>query len=79
LIYDHHRRLLSEKLTELQHHHHDAILASTHVHLDAHMCAEVIIARGKAAEIEHVADELRRQKGVLHAELSVGSTGSRLA
>lgn len=78
LIYDHHRRMLSEKLTELQHHHHDEILASTHVHLDAHMCAEVIIVKGRAANVKHIADELGRQRGVLHSELSVGSTGRDL-
>ncbi len=78
LIYDHHRRMLSEKLTELQHHHHDEILASTHVHLDAHMCAEVIIVKGRAANVKHIADELGRQRGVLHSELSVGITGRDL-
>ncbi len=79
LIYDHHRRMLSEKLTELQHHHHDEIVASTHVHLDAHMCAEVIIVKGQARMVKHIADELGQQKGVLHAELSVGSTGRELS
>ena len=77
LIYDHHRRMLSEKLTSLQHHHHEAILASTHVHLDPHMCAEVVIVRGRAGEVKHIADELRQQKGVLHAGLSIGSTGEQ--
>ena len=79
LIYDHHQRMLSERLTELQHHHHEAISASTHVHLDRKMCAEVIIVRGPAGAVKHIADELRQQKGVLHAELSVGSTGELLA
>lgn len=79
LIYDHHQRHLSERLTELQHHYHEAILASTHVHLDRHMCAEVIIVRGGAGDIRRIADELRQQKGVLHAELAGGSTGQMLA
>lgn len=79
IIFDHHQRMLSEKLTELQHHHHQSILATTHVHLDLHICAEVIIVRGPAREVKHIADLLRQQKGVLHAELSVGSTGKMLA
>ena len=70
LIYDHHKRRVSEKVTDLQHHHHDQVLASTHVHLDAHMCAEVVIVKGRASEVKHMADELRRQKGILHATLS---------
>ena len=79
LVYDHHARLLSEKLTSLQHEHHGIILAKTHVHLDEHMCAEMILAKGKAGEIQAIADLLRQQKGVLHATLSMTSTGKRLA
>jgi CopG family nickel-responsive transcriptional regulator len=79
LVYDHHRRELSNRLTSLQHHHHDMIKATTHVHLDDDLCAEMIIARGAAGEISGLADELRRQKGVLHAALSLSSTGRNLA
>ena len=78
LIYDHHTRQLSEKLTELQHRHHKAILAATHVHLDEHMCAEVIIARGRAGQLREIADLLRKQKGVLHAALAMSSPGKQL-
>ena len=78
LVYDHHARNLSEKLIDLQHHHHGAVLATTHVHLDKHLCAEVILLKAKAREIEHLADRLRQQKGVLHAELAMASTGTDL-
>lgn len=78
LIYDHHKHELSRKLTHLQHHHHGLILATTHVHLDEHMCAEMILARGPAGRIRKMADLLHQQKGVLHASLSLGSTGKRL-
>ena len=79
LIYDHHLRQLTEKLTKVQHHHHKEILASTHVHLDEDICAEVIIARGHASAIRHIADELRKQRGVLHATLSMSTTGKNMA
>ncbi len=75
LIFDHHARGLSDKLNHLQHHHHQQVLAATHVHLDAHLCAEVILIRGRASAIESLTDEMRRLKGVLHAALSLGSTG----
>ncbi|OPZ28562.1 MAG: putative nickel-responsive regulator [Lentisphaerae bacterium ADurb.BinA184] len=78
LVYDHARRRLSERLTDLQHHHHKAILATTHVHLGAHVCVEVIIVRGAAGAVKRIADELRRQKGVLHAALSLSTTGKAL-
>jgi CopG family transcriptional regulator, nickel-responsive regulator len=79
LIYDHHARMLSEKITQLQHHHHHEILATTHVHLDDRMCAEVVLVKGAAESIRHIADEMRRQKGMLHAALSMSSTGRKLS
>ena len=78
LVYDHHARLLGEKLTDIQHDHHEAILATTHVHLDHDMCAEMIMMRGRADRIRAVADRIRQQKGVLHASLSISSTGRDL-
>jgi len=78
LVYNHHARLLNEKLTDLQHDHHETVLATTHVHLDKHMCAEMIMLRGRAGEIKQIADLLRRQKGVYHAGLSISSTGKEL-
>jgi len=78
LLYDHHARLLSDKLMHLQHHHHETILATTHVHLDSHMCVEVSLMRGRAGRLREIADLVRRQKGVLHAVLSIGSTGVHL-
>lgn len=78
LIYDHHTRQLNKKLTDLQHHHHNMILATTHVHLDEHICAEMILAKGQANQIKEIADLLRQQRGVLHAALSISSTGKQL-
>lgn len=78
LVYDHHQRKLTEKLIELQHDHHAAVLVTTHVHLTHHLCAEVILVRGRASLIRRLADAIHQQKGVLHAELSMTSTGSHL-
>ena len=78
LIYDHHAGTVAYKLTDRQHDHHDVVLAATHVHLDHQLCAEVIICRGKSSEIQTIADNLRRQKGVLHGALSMSSTGAGL-
>lgn len=79
LVYNHHRRGLGERLTHVQHHHHDVVLASTHIHLDEALCAEMIVVRGLASAIRKLADLLRQQKGVLHATLSISSTGKHLA
>ncbi|HUT24632.1 MAG TPA: nickel-responsive transcriptional regulator NikR [Sumerlaeia bacterium] len=79
LIYDHHKRQLSERLTDLQHRHHREILVSSHVHLDHDLCAEMILVRGRAKKVEELANQLGKEKGVLHTALSIGSTGKRLA
>ncbi len=78
LIFDHHARGVQSKLTDLQHDHHDIILATTHVHLDRHLCAEVIICRGHPAIIRAIHDRLRQQRGVLHGALAMSSAGREL-
>lgn len=78
MVYEHERRDLSGRLIHLQHIHHDAILATTHVHLSHDLCVEMLMARGRAQDIEALADELRRQKGVLHVSVSMSTTGKRL-
>ena len=78
LVYDHHARQLSDRLTDIQHDHHHAVLATTHVHLDHDVCAEMIMMRGRPNVIRRVADQLRQQRGVLHTALSLSSTGDTL-
>ncbi len=78
LLYDHHQRQLSGKLTDLQHHHHANVLVTTHVHLSHDLCAEVVLVRGRASMVRKLADAMHQQKGVLHAELSTTSTGGEL-
>jgi CopG family transcriptional regulator, nickel-responsive regulator len=79
LIYNHHVRDLADKLTEHQHSHFDKIIASQHVHLDAHNCLEVLVVRGAAPTIKQIADELISVKGVKHGKLVITSTGKDLA
>ncbi len=78
LVYDHHTRDLSDKLTEQQHSHHDAIVSALHVHLDAHHCLEVVVVRGRAREVKRLADELIGTKGVKHGKLVTTTTGKEL-
>ena len=78
LVYDHDRRELSRRLVSLQHGHEAAVLAATHVHLDCHLCAEMIMVRGRATAIRGLADLLGSQKGVLHGALSMSTTGKKL-
>jgi CopG family transcriptional regulator, nickel-responsive regulator len=79
LVYDHHKRNLQEQLTDIQHDHHEVILATLHVHLDHHNCLEIIAVRGRAGTIQHIADALIGAKGVKHGKLTITSTGKDLA
>ncbi len=78
LVYDHHTRDLADKLTEQQHSHHGSIISALHVHLDAHHCLEVVVVRGKTAEVRRLADELIGTKGVKHGKLVTSTTGKDL-
>ncbi|MCB1019101.1 MAG: nickel-responsive transcriptional regulator NikR [Bryobacterales bacterium] len=78
LVYDHHVRMLSDKLLDLQHEHHDAILSTLHVHLDHDNCLEVLLIRGKAKAVQDFANAIVSTKGVKHGKLTVTSTGDDL-
>ena len=78
LVYDHHTRDLSDKLTEHQHSHHKEIISALHVHLDAHHCLEVVVLKGKAKNIKKLAEELIGTKGVKHGKLMTTTTGKGL-
>jgi CopG family transcriptional regulator, nickel-responsive regulator len=73
LIYDHHTRLLPEKLTDIQHTHHELIISTVHAHLDHENCLEVVILRGKSREVQVLADRLISTKGVRHGRLVMSS------
>ena len=64
LVYDHHAGRISERLTELQHLHLSRVVTTTHVHLDANRCLEVILLRGPTRFIRELADSLIGTKGV---------------
>jgi CopG family nickel-responsive transcriptional regulator len=66
LVYSHDVRELSDKLNDIQHHLHKIIITTTHIHLDEHNCLEVLILRGKAKEVQSIADRLLSVKNVRH-------------
>ncbi len=78
LVYDHHVRMLNEKLTSIQHDHHRSILSTLHVHLDHDNCLEVLVVRGKSAAVRGIADTLIGTKGVKHGRLTITTSGAGL-
>jgi CopG family transcriptional regulator, nickel-responsive regulator len=87
LVYNHHVRELSEKLTALQHDLGDQVRSSMHVHLDREHCLEVVVMRGRSDELKAAAGRMLATRGVLQGgteyvaeeTLALGSTGRRSA
>jgi CopG family nickel-responsive transcriptional regulator len=78
LVYDHHKRELVNKLTNLQHDFGGLIFASQHIHIDHHNCMEIIAVKGTPKSIQALADKMRGTKGVKHGALSMATTGKNL-
>jgi len=78
LVYNHDTRDLADRLTDLQHAHFGSIVSTLHVHLDAHHCLEVLVLRGKAADLKKIADRLIGTRGVKHGTFSATSEGKSL-
>ena len=72
-VYNHHERELAERLTGLQHGHHDLTVATLHAHLDHDNCLESVILKGPTAQVRAFADALIAERGVRHGSLNVVS------
>ncbi|HOF30039.1 MAG TPA: nickel-responsive transcriptional regulator NikR [Burkholderiaceae bacterium] len=70
-VFNHHQRELAERLTGLQHEHHDLTVAAMHSHLDHENCLESVILKGPTAAVRQFADALMAQSGVRHGQLNV--------
>jgi CopG family transcriptional regulator, nickel-responsive regulator len=71
LVYDHHVRELTERLTEFQHQLGDRVRSTLHVHLDERRCLEVIVMRGRSDELKRVADRMLATRGVTHGGIEI--------
>ncbi|MBI1397423.1 MAG: nickel-responsive transcriptional regulator NikR [Betaproteobacteria bacterium] len=70
-VYDHHARDLAERLTALQHDHHDLVLSSMHVHLDHDNCLETVMLRGPTKAVQAFANALVAEPQVRHGRLNL--------
>ena len=78
LIYNHHRRELANKLTDIQHDFHKLILSSQHIHLDHDNCLETVIVKGKSKEIELLANKMKSEKGVKYGALTIATLAKKI-
>ncbi len=78
LVYDHHKRELVNKLTDIQHDFHNLVISSQHIHLDHNNCLETIVVKGKAKEIGSLANKLRSAKGVKYGTLTAATIAKEM-
>jgi CopG family nickel-responsive transcriptional regulator len=71
IVYDHHVRELTERLTDIQHELGAQVHCVTHVHIDHHRCLEVIVLRGKSDHLHSIADKITATRGVIHGGLDL--------
>jgi CopG family transcriptional regulator, nickel-responsive regulator len=71
LVYDHHVRDLSERLTDLQHELGDQVRATMHVHISHELCLEVIVIRGRSDLLQGIADRILALRGVKQGGMEI--------
>jgi CopG family transcriptional regulator, nickel-responsive regulator len=76
--YNHHYRELMEKVTDIQHHFHNVVISTQHIHMDDDNCLEIIAVSGKVELIKKLYDSLKSLKGVKYSSLSKATTGKRI-
>lgn len=76
LVYNHHVRLLSERLTAIQHDLGRQVQATMHVHLDHDNCMEVIVLRGRSDALRTAAERMLGTRGVTHGGMEIVTEGS---
>ncbi len=70
-VFNHHERELAERLTALQHAHHDLTISVMHAHLDHEHCLETAILRGPSVDVSRFADAVCAERGVHHGKLNI--------
>ncbi|MBY0235017.1 MAG: nickel-responsive transcriptional regulator NikR, partial [Burkholderiaceae bacterium] len=70
-VFKHHERDLGERVTQLQHAHHELTVASMHAHLDHEFCLETVLLRGPTAQVRAFADAVCAERGVMHGKLNL--------
>jgi CopG family nickel-responsive transcriptional regulator len=68
-VYDHAARDLSSRLVNNFHDHHDLSLATLHVHLDNDNCMEITALKGKASDVQHLAEHVIAERGVRYGRV----------
>ena len=70
-VYNHHERELAERLTSIQHAHHELTVSTMHAHLDHDQCIETVMLKGSVRRVREFADEIIAERGVRHGALNL--------
>jgi CopG family nickel-responsive transcriptional regulator len=70
-VYNHHERELAERLTSIQHAHHELTVSTMHAHLDHDQCIETVMLKGPVSLVREFADEIIAERGVRHGQLNL--------
>jgi CopG family nickel-responsive transcriptional regulator len=70
-VYNHHERELAERLTSIQHAHHDLTVSTMHAHLDHDQCIETVMLKGPVKRVREFADQIIAERGVRHGVLNL--------
>ncbi len=79
LIYNHHKRDLLSRVTDIQHDFQKSIISTQHIHLDHDNCLEIVAVKCRAERARKLADALKSLKGIKHVALSMSSTGEDIS
>ncbi len=71
IVYDHHKKELADRITDIEHSYLENIVSTMHIHIDHNHCLETIAVKGKASKIKELADKIISLKGVKHGKLVV--------
>ena len=71
IVYDHHKRELVSRLTDIQHDFHGMVICNQHIHLDHHNCMEVIVVKGNHDQMQALTNKLKAAKGVKYGSLNI--------
>ena len=70
-VYNHHERELAERLTGIQHAHHELTVSTMHAHLDHDQCIETVMLKGPVKRVREFADLIIAERGVRHGVLNL--------
>ncbi|HOX37450.1 MAG TPA: nickel-responsive transcriptional regulator NikR [Candidatus Brocadiia bacterium] len=69
VVYNHEGMELAQRLADVQHDNFKLIVSTMHVHMDEHLCLEVIVLRGGASKVKKLGESLISIRGVVYGRM----------